>query len=91
MGSDEFLVGIVVSVGENHGSHEDPVFVEFLPTTGGDSHTVKSKAESIEDAVDVKRVRDRVNLTDFFRLFKRFEISISPRGMLSGKKYRFND
>ena len=26
----EFLIGIKVFVGENHGKHEDPIYVEFL-------------------------------------------------------------
>ena len=29
---DEFVVGISMSVGENHGTHQDPVYVTFLVT-----------------------------------------------------------
>jgi len=39
----EFLLGITLFAGENHGSHQDPLFVEFLLATPGDHNAARER------------------------------------------------
>lgn len=88
---DEFLLGITMFAGENHGVHEDPVFVEFLLASPRDHDTVKAMVESSQVPVEVRRVRVDMNLSEFFGLFKRFSITLSSHGMLGEREYRYDD
>jgi len=87
----EFLLGIKMFAGENHGKHEDPAFVEFLTTTPGDYDNVKSMIESSTGPIEVRSVKVQMNLIDFFGLFKRFEATLSRDNMLEGHEYHYND
>lgn len=86
----EFLVGITFFAGENHGSHKDPVFVEFLLATPGDHDSIKAAIETGAPLV-VRRVKVDMGLTEFFGLFKRFSIHISAHGMLNDRQYTYPD
>lgn len=86
----EFLLGITLFAGENHGSHNDPVSVEFLLSTPGDHDSVKAMIDTGASVV-VRRVRADMNLVDFFSLFKRFSIYLSSHGMLEGHEYTYPD
>lgn len=77
--------------GENHGTHEDPVFVEFLITTPGDFDNIKSMIESSEGSIEVRSVKIDMALTEFFGLFKRFDVTLSSDGMLEGLEYHYFD
>ncbi len=87
----EFLLGVKMFAGENHGVHEDPVFVEFLIATPGDFSNVKSMIESSEDPVKVRCVKVDMDLTQFFGLFKRFDVALSMDSMLEGLEYHYHD
>jgi hypothetical protein len=87
----EFLLGIKMFAGENHGTHEDPVFVEFLITTPGDYDNVKSMLESSTGPIEVRSVRVEMTLIEFFGFFKRFDITLSRDGMLEGLEYHYYD
>lgn len=86
---DEFLLGIELFAGESHGVHKDPVYVHFLLTTAGDYDTVKAMVDSTPSPIPVRRVDIQMPLLEFFGLFKRFSITLSPRGMLEGKDYSY--
>ena len=88
---DEFLLGIKMFAGENHGEHKDPVFVEFLFSTPGDYENVKTMIESSKGAIEVRSVKVDMSLTEFFGLFKRFDITLSKDSMLEGLEYHYND
>jgi len=88
---DEFLLGITIFAGENHGSHEDPVLVEFLLTTPGDRDGVKAKVDSSQGPIEVRKVSVKMKLNEFFGLFKRFSITLSSYGMLDERDYACTD
>ena len=87
----EFLLGIKMFAGENHGKHKDPVFVEFLIAMPSDFDNMKSMIESSTGPIEVRSVKARMNLVDFFGLFKRFDVTLSRDNMLESLKYHYND
>lgn len=87
--ADEFLVGITMFAGENHGIHEDPVYVRFLLASSGDHDTVQAMIESSQGPIEVKCIRVEMPLVDFFGLFKRFNVTLSSHGMLSEREYMY--
>lgn len=87
----EFLVGITLFAGENHGTHKDPTYVNFLLAERGDHDTVKDAIDSAHEAFSVRSVRVEMPISEFLALFKRFSIYISNHGMLDGKEYRYPD
>ncbi|MBP6897040.1 MAG: hypothetical protein KBC94_21700 [Pseudacidovorax sp.] len=88
---DEFLLGITLSAGESHGTHRDPVHVEFLLATPSDHDNVQEKINSANGPVDVRCVKLEMALLEFFGLFKRFSIYLSAHGMLDGYGYQCID
>jgi len=87
----EFLLGIKMFAGENHGTHEDPVFVEFLITTSGDYENVKAMIDASNGPIEVRSVRVEMALTEFFGLFKRFDVTLSRGKMLEDLEYHYYD
>ncbi|CAM0557783.1 hypothetical protein [Vreelandella titanicae] len=85
----EHLVGIKVFISENHGDCNEPIFVEFLI----DSHVRDTQRLPGKEGspIELKRVRADMSINDFFALFKRFEITLSPDGDLENKYYRYAD
>jgi len=83
----EFLLGIDLFAGENHGVHKDPVHVSFLLATAGNYDTIKDMIDSTPGPIPVRRVAVEMPIAEFFGLFKRFSITLSPGGMLEGKDY----
>ncbi len=86
---DEFLIGITMFSGENHGKHEDPVFVEFLLAPSGD-YDIKAMVDSGQGPVKVRRVKIDMPLIEFFGFFKRFSITLSFHGMLGECDYTYD-
>lgn len=86
--TDEFVLGISMWAGENHGAHEDPVNVKFLVSDLNGHESVPEMIESSEDPIPVKEVSVEMTIADFMGLFKRIEITLSNGGQLEGKKYR---
>jgi hypothetical protein len=87
--ADEFLLGIELWVGENHGTHKDPVSVHFLLVTSGGHGNVKSMLEATRGPVDVRRVSQEMPISEFFSLFKRFSVCISPFELLTGREFKY--
>jgi|AntDeeMinimDraft_4_1070355.scaffolds.fasta_scaffold05138_2 hypothetical protein len=87
----EFLLGIEMYAGENHGVHRDPVSVHFLLVTPGDYDNVKEMLDSTEGPVEVRKVSEEMPLDEFFGLFKRFSVCLSPDGMLDDREYRYTE
>jgi hypothetical protein len=88
---NEFLLGITLHAGENHGVHKDPVYVDFLLATPGDHDSVKAMIDSAHGPVEVRKVSVSMNLVDFFGLFKRFSVTLSTHGMLGEREYTYFD
>lgn len=86
--ADEHVLGISMCAGENHGSHRDPVSVIFLVSDRKGYNNIPEMIESTDGPMQVKKVGMDMNITDFFALFKRFEVTMSTKGMIEGKMYR---
>lgn len=93
MDEGEFLVGIKLFVGENHGAHRDPVSVTFLimELPGFDNAAARLADLPDDEPVDVRRLVVDMNITDFFALFKRFDITLSPLKEMQSRHYRYDD
>ena len=87
----EFLVGVNLYIGENHGSHKDPAFVEFLLATKTYHDNFKAMLDAHKGPGVVRRVKAQMPISEFFGLFKRFSVCVSPHGMLEGREYTYPD
>lgn len=85
LNDDEFVLGVSMSVGENHGSHQDPVYVDFYVTKLNGTQTVPELLEESGGSIELRNINVDMNISDFFALFKRFEITLSTKGMLENK------
>lgn len=88
--NDEFVVGISMWAGENHGTHEDPVSVKFLVTELVGYDNIPEMLQASGEPIQVKEIRVDMNIADFFALFKRFEVTLSNCGLIEGKTYTSN-
>ena len=87
---DEFVLGISMSIGENHGSHRDPVSVVFLVSGLNGYKNIPEMIQASGDPIQVKKINVGMNIVDFLALFKRLEITLSNDGLLEGKSYSYN-
>ncbi|MGS2744651.1 hypothetical protein ACU6TU_13805 [Halomonas sp. LS-001] len=88
--NDEFVVGVSMWVGENHGTHKDPVSVKFLVAELIGYENIPEMLQASGEPVEVKEIRVNMNIADFLALFKRLEITLSNGGLLEGKTYTSN-
>jgi len=88
---DEFLLGISVYVGENHGVHDDPIYTSFLLASPRDHDSVKEMIDSSHGPIGVRKVSIQMKLTEFFGLFKRFSVTFSSHGMLGERDYTYTE
>jgi hypothetical protein len=77
----EYLLGIELWVGENHGAHKDPVSVTFLLAALGDHDSLKTMIESHNGPIVVRKVTQSMPIAQFLGFFKRFSVSISVSAM----------
>ena len=84
---DEFVIGISMWAGENHGTHKDPVNVKFLISGLNGYENIPEMIQASGDPIQVKTVEVEMNLVDFFALFKRLEVTLSNSGLVEGKTY----
>lgn len=84
---DDYVIGISMSVGENHGKHKDPVYVHFLVTDLGGFANIPEKIKASQEPIPVKKIDLDMNIADFLALFKRLEITLSNGGLLEGVTY----
>jgi len=87
---DEFVLGILMSVGENHGTHRDPVSVAFLVSSLNGYENIPEMIQASGDPIQVKKINVDMNIIDFLALFKRLEITLSNGGLLEGKTYSYS-
>ena len=87
---DEFVLGISMSVGENHGTHRDPVSVIFLVSDLNGYENIPEMIKASGESIQVKKISIDMNIVDFLALFKRLEITLSNGGLLEGKSYSYN-
>ncbi|RLD03384.1 MAG: hypothetical protein DRI65_13000 [Chloroflexota bacterium] len=88
---NEFVLGISMDIRENRGEFNEPVYVNFLLKEPMNFDIVKSEIESKQEPIEVRKVRIEMPLKDFFSLFKRFNLTLSPKGLLNGREYTYYD
>lgn len=85
----EVLVGISAYVSSSILTQGAPLSVgaTFLVS---EHDALDSAAATIRqtDPVILRKISVDLDVSDFFRLFKRFEITLSPKGLLEGREYR---
>lgn len=86
--NEEHVVGISMWAGENHGTHRDPVSVKFLVSSLNGYSNIPEMLQADNDPIPVKEIRVDMNISDFFALFKRLEITLSSGGLIEGKTYK---
>lgn len=84
---EEYVIGISMYTGENHGVHKDPIFVEFLVSGLKGYENLPEMIQNSGEPIQVRKIQVEMNLTDFFAFFKRFEVTLSISGMLDDKEY----
>ena len=85
--TDEFVVGISMWVGENHGTHQDPVSVKFLVSGLNGYENIPEMLQASGEPIQVKEISVDMNIAEFLALFKRLEITLSNGGLIEGKTY----
>ncbi|MEA5554658.1 hypothetical protein VB713_27400 [Anabaena cylindrica UHCC 0172] len=95
--SNERLFGIKVL------SIEDNVSVVFLLITGENMDTLREKIDGGQVPLQVRRIKEKMPLPEFFSLFKDFSLTLSRnqnkhttkgsefKGILEGVKYQYED
>ena len=84
---DEFVVGICMWAGENHGKHKDPVSVRFLVSDLKGYDNIPEMIEASGEGIELREVSLDMDLMDFFALFKRLELTLSNGGRIEGVSY----
>ncbi len=87
----EFLLGIQLWVGENHGAHKDPVSVTFLLAPLGNYDSLQKMIDSHEGPIVVRKVRQQMPIAQFLGFFKRFAVTLSAGSMLEGREVMYPD
>lgn len=83
LNDNEFLVGISMFAGENHGTHRDPVNVHFFITDDVGFRALGHNTNEYK----IRTVDVDMDIASFLALFKRFEITLSTNACLEGKEY----
>jgi len=84
---EEYVIGISMFAGENHGVHQDPISVDFLVSGLKGYDNIPEMIKSSAEPIQVKKIDVEMNLADFFALFKRFAVTLSISGLLDDVEY----
>ncbi|MGO3214785.1 MAG: hypothetical protein ACTIJ4_01645 [Halomonas sp.] len=84
---DEYILGIKLWAGENHGTHRDPVSVRFVVSDLKGFSNIPELIASYGDNITAKVIDLDMPIAEFLGLFKRFEVSLSNGGILEGKSF----
>ncbi len=84
---DEFIIGIRMWAGENHGKHDDPVSVRFLVSDLKGYPDLPDMLNAEGEGVGLREIQQDMDLLDFFALFKRLELTLSTGGRIEGISY----
>ncbi len=92
MKAGEFLIGIETIQHETHEtSVKDPLWVNlFFVEKVSDYETVAAQVAA-QKPLKVRKVHTEIPIADFFGLFKRFEIAISPGGLIDGLQLEYSE
>lgn len=91
MKEGDFLLGIEMSVGENHNKHTDPVYVAFNLVQIAEYENVGAMLNSTNGPVPVRRITQQMTVAEFLGMFKRFNVTLSPDRLLEGREISFKE
>lgn len=93
LGDDEFLVGIEIWVGENHGGEVKEPFITALIVKGNTFETVAETLQKSRDPINVRKVNlDDLSIIQFIGLFKRFNVALAWNGLdFAGREYEVSE
>lgn len=92
MKDGEFLVGIETSQAEvAESTLKNPLYVSVLIVESTNAYDTVAEQVKHQVPLQVRRERLRLNVEEFFGLFKRFEISISPHGLIDQFDVEYQD
>ena len=76
----ETVCGITLSIGENHGDEiANPVQITIYLWSGVSIDELNSAIHTTSSPLTVRRVETVMTFPEFFSLFKRFNLTLSPR------------
>ncbi|WP_095780057.1 hypothetical protein [Mesorhizobium sp. WSM3868] len=87
LSKDDFVVGVEIWVGENHGGPSNPPTIRALvaPAAGFDAF---KGSLTRQEKLRLREVEVELSFEEFFGLFKRFSIVLTKRGLeLGGREY----
>ncbi|MFM5298887.1 hypothetical protein ACET9X_08170 [Aeromonas veronii] len=83
---NSFVLGIQV-YSSVHNVREHTLTVRFLHSNVGGYDNIQEKMKAEGDALALNEIEIDMPYNEFFGLFKRFSLTLSPNGLLEGKSY----
>ncbi|MGU5844827.1 hypothetical protein [Aeromonas hydrophila] len=83
---NNFVLGIQV-YSSVHNVREHTLTVRFLHSNVGGYDNIQEKIKAEGDALALNEIEIDMPYNEFFGLFKRFSLTLSPNGLLEGKSY----
>ncbi|QXB54381.1 hypothetical protein [Aeromonas sp. FDAARGOS 1415] len=83
---NSFVLGIQV-YSSVHNVREHTLTVRFLHSNIGGYDNIQEKMKAEGDALALNEIEIDMPYNEFFGLFKRFSLTLSPNGLLEGKSY----
>ena len=86
MPEGNFVLGIQI-YSSVHNVREKTLTVRFLHSDVAGYENIQGKMRAEGDAFSINEVEIEMQYHEFFGLFKRFSLTLSPNGLLEGKSY----
>ena len=87
---DQYVLGIRMWADENHETHSDSVKVTFLISQLRGHSNISELIQASDDPLQLQEIRIDMKITEFFSLFKQFEVTLSINGLIEGKAIATN-
>ena len=81
----EFVVGMTMNIPENHTKRIEDVTVNFFISALNGYSSVPEMLKNTDNPILVSNIDVSMNVRDFFGLFKRFELTLSNKGLLENR------
>ncbi len=88
----DFLIGLTLWIGENHGGDVKPPYISAVFVSGNLYDEIEPKLQAAADPIQTRKVDVELTLNEFVGLFKRFAVVLTARGLdLTDREYEFPD
>lgn len=88
----DFLIGITLWIGENHGGKVQPPSISAVFFAGNKFDEIEPLLRKKADPIPTRRVDVELTLNEFMGLFKRFAVVLTQRGLdLTHREYEYPD